>query len=370
MKFSINQKNLIIPLQKINGILTKNMSFPIISNILISINEKNILSLTATNLEIEITIKINKVKIFKKGEILISGKKILNICRKISKETLITFSLFKEKMYIVTNDCSFILSTASTKNFPKILSFKCTSKILISKKIFKKMLLHIYFSMGNQDIRYYLNGILLKVNEKVIETIATDGYRMAIASSFIIEKLPESINFSKIIPRKGIIELIRLLNDIESNLKIFIGKKNILMKLEDTIFITKTVEGDFPNYKNVLFKKNKNKVKVNVFSLKEALSRVSILSHEKLYNVTLYISAGKIKLTTSNQEDESAKTEINTDYQSDNIKISININFLLDILNVIQKKYIFLLFANPVTNLQIKEKDEFSIHYIIMPLRL
>ncbi|CAL4317663.1 DNA polymerase III subunit beta [Buchnera aphidicola] len=370
MKFSIYQNDLIKPIQKINGILTKNSSFPIISNVLLNINEKNILSLTATNLEIEITIKIKEIKVFERGKILISGRKLLNICRKLPKKTLINITLLKKKLFIITEKCSFMLLTSSAKNFPKILNLKFISKILISKKIFKKMLIYTYFSMGNQDIRYYLNGILFKANKKKCKVVATDGYRMAIASSSLIQELPKSMKFSKIIPRKGIIELIHLINDQDSKLIIFVGKKTILIKLEEITFITKIIEGNFPNYKNILLEKHNNSVNVNTIKLKEALSRVSILSHEKLSSVTFYISHKKIKLITTNQKDESAKAIINTDYQKEKLKISININFLLDILNIIEKKYISLLFSNPITSLQIKEEDKFSIHYIIMPLRL
>ncbi|WP_343152771.1 DNA polymerase III subunit beta [Buchnera aphidicola] len=370
MKFSIYQNFLIKPIQKINGILIKNLSFPIISNVLLKINKENILLLTATNLEIEITIKIKEIKVFEKGEILVSGRKLLNICRKLPKKTLLNITLLKKKLFINTENCSFMLSTSSVENFPKILNFTCISKISISKKLFKKMLLYTYFSMGNQDIRYYLNGVLFKINKNKCKVIATDGYRMAIASSVIIEEIPKSVKFSKIIPRKGIIELIHLIDNLDSKLIIFIGKKNVLIKLEEITFITKIIEGSFPSYKNILLTKNNTSVNVNTIELKEALSRVSILSHERLSSVTFYISYKKIKLITTNQKDELAKAIINTDYQQEDIKISININFLIDILNVIEKKYISLLFSNPITSVQIKEKDEFSIHYIIMPLRL
>jgi DNA polymerase-3 subunit beta len=245
MKFNIKNTILIKHLQKINRLLTKNTSFPILENILIIIKD-GVLSLTATNLEIElishITISNNNIS----GATTISGRKLLDICRNSSESSNIKMHLKNNKMHIISHNSIYILTTLPADNFPNHSDFHYISEFYICSNILKKMIEKTQFSMGKQDVRYYLNGMFLEKKGTLLYAVATDGYRLGIARTSLKENI---IPFSIVIPRKGIIELYRLLNTQPQLIRVLIGKNNIRIHIDKLIFTTQLIEGEYPDYK-------------------------------------------------------------------------------------------------------------------------
>ncbi|CAL4317666.1 DNA polymerase III subunit beta [Buchnera aphidicola] len=365
MKFNIHNKILIEHLHKIYRLLTKNISLPILENILFNI-EDGTLSLTASNLELELISNITINTEYQPGKITVSGRKLLNICRHIPKNSVINIQLIKSKIHVKSDNSHYILTTLSPDNFPQKKQFNCISEFFINSHIFKDMIDKTEFSMGKQDIRYYLNGVLLEKKGALLQIVATDGYRLALSHTLIKKNI---IDFSVIIPRKGIVELSRLLNIAPQLIHIIIGNNNIKININNLIFTAQLLEGKYPDYNSVLFQSMNNPVIINTIALKNSLSRTAILSHEKFCGVDINIGNNQCKITSDNQEEETAKDVFNINYSQTKIEFSINVYYILDILNVIKSENI-LLFINPSqSSIQITEENDNSNLYIVMLLK-
>ncbi|HXK00563.1 MAG TPA: DNA polymerase III subunit beta, partial [Buchnera sp. (in: enterobacteria)] len=340
MKFTIEKNDLLKGLQKVGSLLVKNQSFPMLENILIKI-KNHTLSLTATNLETEIIVKISIKNIFQIGSTVVSGKKLLDICRRLPNYSVIKIEKHINKINIITHNSFFSLISIPSKNFPNLCNFKSENEFYIAQYSFKKMIYTTQFSMANQDIRYYLNGMLLEIKENNLRTVATDGYRIAISNIPI--NFPVS-SCSIILPRKSILELVRLLNNSQSLLHVLIGKNNIRINIEDIVFTSKLIAGVFPNYQSILLHNPIKLMEVEINILKESLLRVSILSNQKIHGVHLHLNNRKLTISASNQEEEEAREIIDLIYSVDmDFKININVNYILDILNVLTGKNVYFL---------------------------
>ncbi|QCI16858.1 DNA polymerase III subunit beta [Buchnera aphidicola (Aphis helianthi)] len=365
MKFIIPNNILVENLKKINRLLVKNTSLPILENILIEI-KKGILSLTATNLEIEIIVNIQISKKYILGKATISGRKILNICRNLPEMSNIQIELKNKKIYISSEKSRYILVTLPTENFPNHQNFNHISSFYISSDILKNMIIKTEFAMGKQDVRYYLNGMLFEQKENYLRNVATDGYRLA--TSYV--SLKEKINsFSIIVPHKGIIEILRLLNIKETLLHILIGTNNLRIHINNLIFTTQLIEGKYPDYKSVLLENPKKPIIINNDLLKKSLLRTSILSHEKFSGIEINIKSGELKTTSDNQEEETAEDKFNIEYFGDTIEISINVYYILDVLNTINSKNILLFLNKSQSSIQIESENNSSTIYVIMLLK-
>ncbi|QCI18584.1 DNA polymerase III subunit beta [Buchnera aphidicola] len=365
MKFIIQNNILIENLKKISRLLVKNTSAPILENILIKI-KKDILSLTTTNLEIEIIAKIKIETKYIPGKITISGRKMLNICQNLPKTSYIQIELKNNKIYIYSEKSNYTLVTLPAESFPNHQDFNYISDFHISSDTLKNMIIKTEFAMGKQDVRYYLNGMLFEKKENYLRNVATDGYRLA--TSYI--SLNKKINpFSIIIPNKGIIEILRLLNIKDTLLHILIGTYNIRIHINNLIFTTQLIEGKYPDYNSVLLKNPKKPIVINNDLLKKSLLRTSILSHEKFSGIEINIHNGEIKTISDNQEDETAEDRFNVEYFGNTINISINAYYILDVLNAINTKNILLFLNKNQSSIQIESENNSPTVYVIMLLK-
>ncbi|QIQ41640.1 MAG: DNA polymerase III subunit beta [Buchnera aphidicola (Microlophium carnosum)] len=365
MKLVIKNNILIKKLQKINRLLIKNHSFPILENILITVKH-GILSLTTTNLEIELisTIKLSEEHI--SGKTTISGRKLLDICRNSLESSKIKMQLNKNKMHIISDNSNYILSTLPADNFPSHHDFHHISEFFISSNILKNMIEKTQFSMGKQDVRYYLNGLLLEKIDKSFCTVATDGYRLGISKTSLQENI---VPFSIVIPRKGIIELYRLLNIQTQLIRVLVGKNNIRVYVEDIVFTAQLIEGQYPDYKSVLLKTKEHFITFDCQLLKQSLLRAAILSHEKFCGVEIHIRNGQFKVLSDNQEEETAEDTFNINYTGNEVEISINVYYILEILNTITSKNIFLFLNHFNNSIQIEAENDASTSYVVMLLK-
>ncbi|CAL1328964.1 Beta sliding clamp [isoform beta*] [Candidatus Providencia siddallii] len=223
------------------------------------------------------------------------------------------------------------------------------------------------FSMAQQDIRYYLNGILFEIKEKTIRSVSTDGHRLSICSVKINELLPHHF---MILPRKGVIELLRLLDNSETLIELQIGNNNIRIILNNIIFTSKLIDGNFPNYKQILYKNYKKTLEAPCELLKQAFLRTAILSNKKLLVTKLFFSKNQLKITSNNIEQEIAEEIIDIIYNDVDTEIHLNINYILDILNTIKSKKIQFLFNDAYSSVLIKNPENNNLIYIVMPIRL
>ncbi|QCI19600.1 MAG: DNA polymerase III subunit beta [Buchnera aphidicola (Brevicoryne brassicae)] len=365
MKFNIKNNILTKHLQKINRLIVKNTSLPILENILIVIKE-GILSLTATNIEIELICNIKILTEHKPGSVTVSGRKLLDICRNTSESSEIKIKIDANKMHIISNNSNYVLTILPSDDFPNHNNFQHVSEFFISSNILKKMIEKTQFAMGKQDVRYYLNGMLLEKNSTSLYTVATDGYRLGIAKDFLRGNI---IPFSVIIPRKGIIELYKLLNIKPQLIHVLIGKNNIRIHIEELIFTAQLIEGQYPDYKSILLKKKNYPIILNHKLLKQSLLRVSILADKNFCGIEMHIKKNEFKVLSDNQEEEKAEDSFKINYCGDEIEISINVYYILDVLNTINSENIFLFLNESNNAIQIEAENENTSLYVIMLLR-
>lgn len=368
MKFIIKKEILLIHIKKIVSIITKNPIFPILENILININQDR-LKLTSSNLEIEININISHKHylFFTAGNTSISGKKLLHICRNAPKETHLNFHLINKKIKIQIINNIFHLLTLSTKKFPKFPEYTEKKEISLPQNLLKKIIFFTQFSIANHDIRSCLNGLLLEYHNNYLYGVATDGHRLAMYKKKIL--IPIN-SFSMILSKKSILELSQLLEDKENEIKIIINKHQILFDIKNISLITKIIDGNFPNYHEIIIKKSIKRIPVSLEKLKKALLRTSILCDINFKGISLKFYKNSLKIRSKNQEDEESKDSFNIQYDDERIEFSINIFYLLDVLNVLKSKIIYFILDIPVIRIQIQSLEEKNIFYVIMPLRL
>nr|AAF19207.1 DNA polymerase III beta subunit [Buchnera aphidicola] len=365
MKFNIKNKIFIQHLKKVNRLISKNSTLPILENILITVNN-GIISLTTTNLETELISNIETSKTHTPGSITVSGQKLLNICRNSSESSEIKISLNEDKMHIASDNSNYILTTLPSENFPNHNKFHHISEFFISSDILKKMIEQTQFSMGKQDVRYYLNGMLLEKNKTSLYAVATDGYRLGITKTFLKEDV---FIFSVIIPRKGIIELHKLLNIEPQLIHVLIGKNNIRIHIEKLIFTVQLIEGEYPDYKSILLRKKNHSIILNNKILKQSLLRVAVLSDKNFCGVEIHITNNKFKVLSNNQDEEKAEDSFKINYCGDDIEISINVYYIIEVLSVITSKNIFMFINESNNSIHIESEEDNSSLYVIMLLR-
>ncbi|QCI25823.1 DNA polymerase III subunit beta [Buchnera aphidicola] len=366
MKFIIKKKFFLKTIQKLNNIICINTEHPITNNILCCIKD-NITYLMSTNLELEIISKIHCSKVFSFGEILIPGKKILNIIRSFPQNAEINITINNNSMELQYQNIYFSLNIINAKNFPRFKRKEIIHNLTVNQKKFKNMIYNTHYAMAKQDIRHYLNGMNIKIKNNKILAIATDGYRMAFAYT---KYNHAKTNISIIIPYKTILKLIQILEDTDDLFQIHIGKKIIQFNLGTDIISSKIIDQQYPNCKNFFIKKFDKIISIDKDKLKQALIRASILIHQKLQGVRITMKNGLCIVTSNNENDEKIKEKFQINYFDIPIEITINIKYILDVIRTIQNSTIDILLTNNSSAIYIKCTNINNSYHIIMPLVL
>lgn len=369
MNFVIKKELLYQSLQKIVSIISGRPRLPILSHVLLKI-EKNFLFITATDLEMEIVVKVLPEKIYSDGFGTVSGRKFFEICRGFSEDSKIFVELKNNKLIVSSGFSNFSLSTFSALDFPKLELWSNAIELEIPQIILKKMIELTHFAMGNQDVRHYLNGIFFEIKEHIVRIVATDGYRLATCSVFI-DTL--SLFQSMIIPRKGIFEILHLLSFEKKSSLVNIQTNiyNICLKINNYTITSKLIDAVFPEYWGIFPKKSKNILEVLCNNLKKALKRAAIISNEKSRIVQFILFDNILKIIAYNVENERLEETLSAAYTGKNMEISFNINYLLDVLNVMNTQIVRFLLTDASSSVQIEGMTKFYDEtYIVMPIRV
>lgn len=367
MKFSVSRDALLKPLQLVAGVVEKRQTLPALANVLVVLQEQE-LTLTGTDLEVEIIGRIALNQPGVEGEITVPAKKFMDICRSLPEDATIEFSSSEQKAVVKSGRSRFTLSTLPASEFPNIeqgdndLMFACEQNEI------KRLIDRTSFAMAQQDVRYYLNGMLFEVRPDSIRVVATDGHRLAMCTrpANVAMEAPRQA----ILPRKGVLELGRLLNEGEKSVEIVLGANHIRAKTEAFIFTSKLVDGKFPDYQRVLPTGGDKIVFGNRESLKQAFSRASILSNEKYRGVRFTLSDGLLTITANNPEQEEAQEEVAVDYNGSPLEVGFNVSYLQDVASVIDTEDLKITLADNNSSALIEEPTNSDSVYVVMPMRL
>ncbi len=365
-----NKETLLKPLQTVTGIVENRNTSPILSNVLIQQDSEEISFLT-TDLEIQIkTVLKNTSTTEPSFSLTVSAKKFQDILRSLTENTEIILIQQEHHLQVKAGKSIFSLQILPAEDFPKVSEeTEPEVSITLKQKDFKKLLQQTQFSIAHQDIRYYLNGLLLLIEDSYLKSAATDGHRLAYSAINLEES---NVKKEIILPRKAVLEVAKLLNDSDEPVKIEFIQNKIRFSFSNVILTSKVIDGKFPDYNRVIPTQNTKQFDLDRLTFLQALQRVSILSNlnEKFRGVHLIISSGNLRIICKNNEQEEAQEEIEIQYEHETIDISLNITYLIDLLNNISSKKIlcFLNDANSSILITIPENKEFK--YILMPMRI
>ncbi len=353
----------------VSGVVERRQTLPILSNILVRISNGELL-MTATDLEVEMSIQLDlhdQQKI-DNGEITIPARKFMDICRALPDGVSIDLSVEGDRAIVRAGKSRFVLSTLSADDFPGIDANKDIIEFTMPQAELKHAIERTQFAMAHQDVRYYLNGMLLEFGANALRLVATDGHRLALCDQKLDTNLSE--NQQVIIPRKGVVEIARLLEDSDTEAKIQLGTNYIRITTAGVIFTSKLIDGRFPDYQNVLPDGGDKIVVCDKNELKQSLSRVSILSNEKYRGVRLQFSNGLLRIFAHNPEQEEAEEELIVDYNGSNLEIGFNVTYLMDAVSACTTEKVSLALSDANSCCMIQPQGSSGCKYVVMPMRL
>ena len=362
-----HRDTLLAPLQSVSGIVERRHTLPILSNVLLE-KQGDKLTLLATDIEIQITTSTQCVGGEGDGALTVGARKLQEILRSLPEKTEVSLVLEDKRLQVRAGKSKFSLQTLPADDFPRMtIADGETREFQLSQKAFRQLLGKTQYSMAAQDVRYYLNGLMLLVEGKELRAVATDGHRLAYASVEIEADLPRQ---ELILPRKTVLELNRLLIDSDDALKITLTANQIRFAFGSVVLVSKLIDGKFPDYERVVPATLRNHMTVGRQALMQAMTRAAILTNEKFRGVRVVLSENSLKLIAANAEQEEAQDEIEVNYQGEAIDVGFNVGYLLDVLNNISAEEVQWSFndANSSALISIPGNDRFK--YVVMPMRI
>ncbi len=366
MKFTVDREVLLKPLQQVIGVVERRQTLPVLGNLLM-VAGANGLTITATDLEVEIQSRID-IKVESGGEITLPARKLADICKALPENASIQFSIKDQKAQIRSGKSRFTLATLPAADFPLVESIKGESSFSIAQNKLKELIERTQFSMAQQDVRYYLNGLMLELARDQIRAVATDGHRLALCDMPVDIKTPDKRQV--IVPRKGIQELMRLLESSDAPVEVQVGGNHIGVRNADIRFTSKLVDGRFPDYDRVVPKGGDKQVVANRELLRQALSRTSILSNEKYRGIRLNLEKNIVKIQAHNPEQEEADEEFEVEYTGSNLEIGFNVTYLLDVLSSVRSDNVEITLSDSNSSCLMREPGSEQYRYVVMPMRL
>ncbi|MDH4558869.1 DNA polymerase III subunit beta [Pseudomonas sp. BN417] len=367
MHFTIQREALLKPLQLVAGVVERRQTLPVLSNVLLVVEGQQ-LSLTGTDLEVELVGRVALEEPAEPGEITVPARKLMDICKSLPSDALIDIRVDEQKLLIKAGRSRFTLSTLPANDFPTVEEGPGSLNFSLVQSKLRRLIERTSFAMAQQDVRYYLNGMLLEVNAGILRAVATDGHRLAMCA---MDAGIEGVERHQVIvPRKGILELARLLTEQDGEVRIVLGQHHIRATTGEFTFTSKLVDGKFPDYERVLPRGGDKLVVGDRQALREAFSRTAILSNEKYRGIRLTLASGQLKIQANNPEQEEAEEEVAVDYNGSNLEIGFNVSYLLDVLGVMSTEQVRLILSDANSSALVQEADNDDSSYVVMPMRL
>lgn len=366
MKFSAPRETLLEPLQAVIGVVERRQTMPVLANILINVNDKKGLSVTATDLEVELVATIS-VDVETGGEITVPGRKLLDICRALPEGAAVNVTLSGDKLTVRSGRSRFTLSTLPASEFPTVEDIKAQQQVVLPQSQLRRLIEKTQFSMANQDVRYYLNGMLLEIAGPIVRTVATDGHRLALCELAIdgADSTPQQV----IVPRKGVLELQRLIGG-EGECTLEIGTNHLRATLDGIRLTSKLIDGRFPDYERVIPRESDAPMMADRVQLADGLNRIRILANEKYKGVRVELKPGSVTVQAHNPEQEEAEEEIEVQYDGAVMEIGFNVEYLIAALRALDAEAVRLEFRDSASSCLIQDPERRDCKYVVMPMRL
>ena len=367
MKFVAPRDSLLRPLNLVAGVVERRQTLPILANVLMVLDGDR-LSLTGSDLEVELVGRVNLPSAGDSGEVTVPARKMLDICKSLPEGCEIEFSVEDGKVLLRSGRSRFTLASLPARDFPNIEDSIGTHQFVIQQPQLKRLIERTAFAMAQQDVRYYLNGMLWELSPEQLRVVATDGHRLALCT--LPTQLQVDSEVQVILPRKGVLELSRLLQDDGGDISVILGSNHLRATTDEFTFTSKLVDGKFPEYERVLPRSPDKIVMGSRSELRQAFTRAAILSNEKYRGVRLQLSDQVLQILANNPEQEEAEEVVTVEYAGDGLEIGFNVSYLLDVLGVLEGDQVKLSLSDPNGSALLEESGGGDSLYVVMPMRL
>jgi DNA polymerase III subunit beta len=352
--------------RQVVNVVERRQTLPVLANLLVQVKSGQ-LSLTGTDLEVEMVSRI-AVDDAQDGETTIPARKLFEIVRALPDGSKVTVSQTAEKITVQAGRSRFTLASLPANDFPSIDEVEATERVRVPEAALKELIERTAFAMAQQDVRYYLNGLLFDLRESSLRCVATDGHRLALCEA----PLDSGVSTKRqiIVPRKGVTELQRLLEGGEREVELEMGRSHLRVKRDDVTFTSKLIDGRFPDYEAVIPIGADKEVRIDREVLRASLQRAAILSNEKYRGVRIEVSPGQLKISAHNPEQEEAQEEVEADTRVSDLAVGFNVNYLLDALTALRDENVVVALRDANSSALVREASNERCRHVVMPLRL
>jgi DNA polymerase III subunit beta len=365
MKLTATREDVLAPLQSVIGVVERRQTMPVLANVLLAARDGR-LSVTGTDLEVEL-VATNSVNVQQPGDITVPGRKLLDIFRSLPEKTSVTLSTEGERVSVRGGRSRFTLSSLPAAEFPLVEEINAQHTLSVAQGEFRRLIDKTHFSMAQQDVRYYLNGLLLETDGKSLRAVATDGHRLALCEMELSGKAKTT--HQVIVPRKGVLELQRILGT-DGTIELAVGTNHVRAQIGEIRFTSKLIDGRFPEYGRVIPASPPRVVAADREALRQALQRTAILSNEKYRGIRLTARPDLLTLQAHNPEQEEAEDQVEVSYKGEEVEIGFNVNYLLDALSAIEGDKVEIGLTDSNSSCLIHAPDTTHTRYVVMPMRL
>lgn len=366
MKFKIQREVFLQPLSQVVGVVERRQTLPVLANFLL-VARDGALSVTGTDMEVEMVGTVS-ANVEQEGEITVPARKLVDIVRALADGSNITFSVKDEKVTMSAGRSRYTLSTLPASEFPATDQVEILENVVLPEKALKLLLDRTAFAMANQDVRYYLNGMLFDFRGGKLRTVATDGHRLAVCDHDT--NVDVKGDRQLIVPRKGVMELTRLLNDNSTEVTLSLGRSHVRLVKDGTTFTSKLIDGRFPDFEAVIPAGADKQIIADRNTLTVALQRAAILSNEKYRGVRLEASGSSLKIIAHNPQHEEAVEEIEVELNFDQLAVGFNVTYLLDALTALESESVSLELKDANSSCLVAATESDLNRHVVMPLKL
>ncbi|SHM25337.1 DNA polymerase III subunit beta [Vreelandella subglaciescola] len=367
MKFSISREALLRPLTLVAGVVERRQTLPVLANVLIEVDGDQV-ALTGTDLEVELIGRTVANAVEQQGAATVPARKLMDICKSLPEQADIQLAVEESRVVLKSGRSSFTLASLPAAEFPSIEDTDAGQELSVPRGTLKRLIESTAFAMAQQDVRYYLNGMLLEIQHNLLRTVATDGHRLAMCSRDVDINVAQPHKL--IVPRKGVLELVRLLDDSDEPVSLKLGATHVRAHTGDFTFTSKLIDGKFPDYERVVPRNGDKVMLAERAELRQVLSRTAILSNEKYRGVRLYLEPGNLKVMANNLEHEEAEASVAVEYDGPAMEMGFNVGYLIDVMSILGEDRVQMTLADPNSSALLEEPGGGDALYVVMPMRL